>query len=372
MAKSKVWKLCVVCSLVAALLAGGLTGFLVYKTGPLAKIYGIINLLDSVFYQPVDREELLEGASRGVVSMVDDPYSVYMSKKEWEEFRIRTSGEYSGIGVTIDIREDQVKIARPMKGTPAEEAGLKEGDVILRVDGETVRSSDVAASLIRGPADTQVSLTIRRGQDTFELSVTRKSISIPAVEHRMEDGDVGLIALMSFNEHSFQETSEALNDLKTRGAKAIVLDLRYNGGGYVDQCLAIAELFVPKGTVVSQRFKSSPEKVNYTSGEGLDIPLVVLVNGGSASASEILAGAIQDREVAPLVGTTTFGKGLVQGAYTLDDGSVVKVTVSEYLTPNGRAINGVGLEPDVFVEGDEAQLAKAVELAKAAVLNPVS
>jgi carboxyl-terminal processing protease len=370
MAKSKVVRLCILCSLVAALLAGGLTIYVVYRTGPLAKIYGIVDLLDNVFYKPVDREELLEGASRGVVSMLDDPYSIYMSKEEWEEFRIRTSGEYSGIGITIDVREEQVKIARPMKGTPAEEAGLQEGDVILKVDGETVQSSDKAAGMIRGPADTVVVLTVLRGQDTFDVSVTRKPILVPAVESRMLDSEIGLIQLLSFNEHSSKETAEALSDLKSQGAKAIVLDLRYNGGGYVDECLAIAELFIPRGKVVSQRFKSTPEQVSYTSGNGLGMPLVVLVNGGSASASEILAGAIQDREVGLLVGTTTFGKGLVQGAYTLDDGSVVKVTVSEYLTPNGRAINGEGLEPDVVIEGDEAQLAKATELARDALHNP--
>lgn len=367
MAKSKVWKLCLLCSLVSALLASGLAVYVFYRIGPIAKIYGIVNLLDTVFYRPVDREELVEGAYRGVVSSLGDPYSLYMTQDEWEEFRIRASGQYSGIGVTIDVREDRVRIASPMKGTPAEQAGLREGDVILRVDGKTVRTSDEAAGMIRGPADTQVVLTILRGQDTFDLTVTRKPISIPAVEYRMLDDQIGFLQLLSFNEHSSKETSEALSDLKAKGAKAIVLDLRYNGGGYVDQCLAIAELFIPKGKVVSQRFKSTPEKVSYTSGEGLGMPLVVLVNGGSASASEILAGAIQDREVGPLVGTTTFGKGLVQGAYTLEDGSVVKVTVAEYLTPNGRAINGVGLEPEFFVEGDEAQLDKAIELARAAL-----
>ncbi len=364
--KSRIWKLCILSVLAASLITGGVTVYVMYKTGPLAKIYSIVNLLDEVFYKPVDRPALLEGASRGVVSVLDDPYSTYMSVKEWEEFRIRTSGEYSGIGITIDLKGDRVKVARPMRGTPAERAGIVEGDIILRVDGIAVESSDHAAQLIRGPADTDVVITILRGQDSFDVTVTRKPILVPAVDRQMLEGDVGLIQLLSFNEHSFSETSAALSDLKAQGAKAIILDLRYNGGGYVDECLAIAELFIPKGRVVSQRFKSAPEKVSFASGEGLDLPLITLVNGGTASASEILAGAIQDRGVGPLVGTTTFGKGLVQGAYHLADGSVVKVTVSEYLTPDGRAINGEGLEPDVVVEGDDEQMDKALELAVAA------
>lgn len=150
MAKSKVWKLCLLCSLVSALLASGLAVYVFYRIGPIAKIYGIVNLLDTVFYRPVDREELVEGAYRGVVSSLGDPYSLYMTQDEWEEFRIRASGQYSGIGVTIDVREDRVRIASPMKGTPAEQAGLREGDVILRVDGKTVRTSDEAAGMIRG------------------------------------------------------------------------------------------------------------------------------------------------------------------------------------------------------------------------------
>ncbi|HHW18737.1 MAG TPA: S41 family peptidase [Firmicutes bacterium] len=362
--RSKAIRLCLVSALLAAMLTAGLGGYLLYSFGAIGKIYGIVNLLEKTFYKDVDRAKLLEGAARGVVAGLGDPYSVYMTKQEWEEFLIRTSGEYSGIGVNIGVKDGRVQIISPIKGTPAEKAGLKANDVILKVDGKPVSTSDEAASLIRGPAGTEVTLTIFRDGESFDVSIVRQEISIPAVDYSMKEPGIGYIELSSFNEHSYMEMAKALSDLKSQGAKAIILDLRYNGGGLLDQCTAIAELFVPKGPIVTLKGKSVPESTQESKGQGLGLPLFVLVNEGSASASEILAGAIQDRKAGILIGTTTFGKGLVQNSYRLRDGSVVKVTIAEYLTPNGRAINGKGLEPDIKIEGDEAQMAKAMELAR--------
>ncbi|QUL97958.1 MAG: S41 family peptidase [Candidatus Fermentithermobacillus carboniphilus] len=364
MPRSKAIRLCLVSALLAAMLTAGLGGYLLYSFGAIGKIYGIVNLLEKTFYKDVDRAKLLEGAARGVVAGLGDPYSVYMTKQEWEEFLIRTSGEYSGIGVNIGVKDGRVQIISPIKGTPAEKAGLKANDVILKVDGKPVSTSDEAASLIRGPAGTEVTLTIFRDGESFDVSIVRQEISIPAVDYSMKEPGIGYIELSSFNEHSYMEMAKALSDLKSQGAKAIILDLRYNGGGLLDQCTAIAELFVPKGPIVTLKGKSVPESTQESKGQGLGLPLFVLVNEGSASASEILAGAIQDRKAGILIGTTTFGKGLVQNSYRLRDGSVVKVTIAEYLTPNGRAINGKGLEPDIKIEGDEAQMAKAMELAR--------
>ncbi len=353
--------------LITALITGVFTLFAVYTHSPIGKIFGIVRLLDSSFYKPVDKDVLFEGAVRGVAEALGDPYSLYMNEQEWREFQISTSGEYSGVGIVIGVRDDKVILAQPMKGTPAEDAGLKAEDVILRVDGESINSSDKAALLIRGPEGTSVTLTVLRGQDIFDVTLVRAQISVPAVEHEMLEGDVGLLTLMSFNEHSAAETASALAALKRAGAKAIILDLRYNGGGYLEQCLAVAELFVPKGPVVTLRYKSQPDKAFAATGPGLDLPLFVLVNGGTASASEILAGAIKDRGVGTLIGQTTFGKGLVQGAFFLKDGSVVKVTTAEYLTPGGHHINGVGLVPDEIVDGDEQQLNLALTLARKGV-----
>lgn len=353
--------------LVSALLAGGLTFFVVSTRGPVGKVLGIARLLDNSFYKPVDQDALLEGAARGVVAALEDPYSVYMDAREWQEFQIRASGEYSGIGIIIGVKDGKVMLVQPMKGTPAEAAGLKAEDVILRVDGESIHSSDKAAFLIRGPEGTSVTLTILRGNQAFDVTITRAQITVPAVDYSMLDDNTGHLMLMSFNEHAATETTAALQALKNQGAQAVILDLRYNGGGYLEQCLMVAELLVPKGPVVTLRYKSEPDRTFSTTGTGLDLPLFVLVNAGSASASEILAGAIQDRGAGILIGQTTFGKGLVQGAFFLRDGSVVKVTTAEYLTPSGKQINGKGLDPDVAVEGDNEQLEKAWELARTAV-----
>ncbi len=358
--------MCIASAVLAAILAGGGVLYYVY-TGPLGRVYAITNLVDQNFYKPVDRVKALEDAARGVVASVEDPYSTFMNKMEWENFNVRTSGAYSGIGVTIGAKDSRVQIAEPMKGTPAEEAGLRADDIIVKVDGKAIYTSDQAASLIRGPAGTRVTLTILRGAEAFDVTLTRRDIVIPATTYSMKDGNVGYVRLLSFNEHSASETSKAVQDLKNQGVKAMILDLRYNGGGYVEQCRQIAEFFVPKGVLTTLKYKSQPDDVYQTKGIGLGMPLFVLVNKGSASASEILAGAIQDRKSGILIGDTTFGKGLVQGAFFLRDGSVVKLTTAEYLTPSGRAINGAGLEPDVKVSGDEAQLAKALELAKASI-----
>jgi carboxyl-terminal processing protease len=361
--------LCLAIALLTAIVAVGGTVYYIYS-GPLGRIYGIVNLLDQNFYKPVDRAKLVEGGSRGVVLALGDPYSIFMNAAEWQEFNIRTSGEYSGIGVTIGVQDTKVQIAPPMKGSPAEEAGLKSGDVIFKVDGVIIHTSDEAASRIRGEAGTQVALTILRGLESLDFTITRREIKVPASTYAMKDGDIGYVELVSFNEHSASETGAALADLKAQGAKAIILDLRYNGGGYVNQCQQIAEMLIPKGALVTLKYKNQPSEVYETTGSGLGIPLFVLVNKGSASASEILAGAIQDRKAGTLIGETTFGKGLVQGAFSLKDGSVIKLTTAEYLTPSGRAINGAGLEPDVKVSGDEEQMAKALELARAAINAP--
>lgn len=367
--RNRAYILCLASAIIATLVTASACLYFVYVVGPVGKIYDIVNLVEQNYYKPVDRDAALEGASRGVVQSLGDPYSVYMSQKEWTEFQVRTSGEYSGIGVTIGVKGDYVQISKPMKGSPAEEAGLKAEDVILKVDGKAISTSDEAASLIRGPAGTSVTLTIGRGNDSFDVTIVRREISVPATSYEMKEGNIGYIELITFNEHSDTEVSAALEGLIGQGAKAIILDLRYNGGGYVQQCLNIAEMFVPEGPIVTLNYNDGQKETFSSEGTGLDLPVFVLVNSGSASASEILAGAIQDRGVGKLIGEKTFGKGLVQGAFPLRDGSVVKLTTAEYLTPSGRAINGGGLIPDVEVEGDEPQLQKAVELAKKAIAD---
>ena len=360
-------RLCIITAIVSILVTVGLCSYFVVRYTPIAKVYEVLRVLDQAYYKEFDKTSLMEGAPRGVVSALGDPYTTYMTKQEWTEFYITTSGEYSGVGITIGVKDGKVTIVAPMKGTPADRAGIKANDVILSVDGKDISTSDEAASLIRGPAGTEVSVTIYRDGEILEFLLVRENIVIPAVNYEMKDETIGYIELITFSENAAVETSDALKELKAQGAQAIVLDLRYNGGGLLDKCIDIANLFVPKGTVVTISGRKFEKTSFNSSGKGLGMPLVVLVNEGTASASEILAGAIQDHEVGTLVGKTTFGKGLVQNSYELRDGSYVKVTIAEYLTPKGRSIHGIGLEPDVMVEGDEEQLAKALELAKAEI-----
>lgn len=346
----------------------GIAAFL-YFGSPLGKLFGIVLLADRNFFRDTDQKALYDGAFEGAIMALGDPYSVYMDKEEWQSFLIKTSGEYSGIGVTMDTMGDRLRIALPIKGSPAEKAGLQADDIILGVDGSPVVTADEAAASIRGPKGTEVNLTVQRGKEIFDVTITREEILIPAVSYEIMDDNVGYLQLASFNEHSFEETLSALNALKEQGAKAILLDLRYNGGGYLNQCLAIAELFVPEGPVVSLRYRTGAPELFVSEGEGLGMPLLVLVNQGTASASEILAGAIQDRGVGTLVGDKTFGKGLVQGSFPLRDGSFVKLTTAEYLTPEGRAINQEGLTPEYLLGGDEEQMEKALDLASSMILE---
>lgn len=360
----KTLRACIITALISVLVTLGFCSYFLVQRTPFLKVYEVVQVLDQTYYKDFDKSEILEGAPRGVVSALGDPYTAYMTEKEWIEFSISTTGEYSGIGITIGVRDGQVTIIAPMKGTPAESAGLKANDIILSVDGKDVSSMDEAAALIRGPAGTEVEITVFRNGETLDFVVMRENIVVPAVNYGMKEDNIGYIELINFSENAHTEVATALKDLKTQGAQAIVLDLRYNGGGLLDSCINIANLFLPRGTVVTISGRKFEETSFGSTGPGLGMPLCVLVNEGTASASEILAGAIQDYEVGTLIGKTTFGKGLVQNSFKLKDGSYVKVTIAEYFTPKGRSIHGVGLEPDIVIEGDDEQLAKALEIAK--------
>ncbi len=329
-------------------------------TGEFDKLTELLHLLEQKFvdFHEVDRTKLLEGAAAGLIRALGDPNSTYMTAREFEEFRLRTTGRYSGVGMTIGVRDRFITVIAPIKGTPAARAGIQPGDRILRVDGVDVydRPSDEVALMIRGPEGTQVTLTLVRPPSTtpFEVTLTRANIVVAAAESRVLDGGIGYLQIISFNDHAAEETARELQSLLDQGIRALVLDLRNNGGGYLDQSLTVAGMFVPPGPVVSvvgrernQTFQSHTE--------GLKLPLVVLVNAGTASASEIVAGAIQDRGSGLVVGTRTFGKASVQNLIVLDDGDALRVTTDYYYTPAGRSIHGTGIEPDVVVEVPEQE-----------------
>lgn len=324
-------------------------------SGLLQTLETIVNLVQAYYKDPVDRDRLLRGAIRGALEELGDPYTAYLDPKEYEEFVGSIEGEFTGIGIFVDQDGKYITVVAPIKGTPADQAGLQAGDRILEVDGTSLVGEPLekAVRLIRGPAGTQVRLKVERPSDgrVFEVTLTRAVVQVPVLESELLPGQIGYIKLYSFSSDAPDRFGRAWAELKQQGARALVLDLRDNPGGYLDAAVRLAGYFVPPGQPVVQTLRRGGVKDQEVArGTPIGVPLVVLVNKGSASAAEILAGAIQDYGVGKLVGTTTFGKGTVQELLPLEAGGVLKVTIAEYRTPKGRAVHQQGLTPDVVVE----------------------
>lgn len=346
------------------------------------KMDRIVTYLDQYYYEDVDKNKLIEGSYGGLVSQLGDPYTTYFDPKTFEEFSIDTEGSYAGIGVlvSIDEKDNSIVVVAPFEGAPGEQAGLLPQDKILSVDGEDVTGEelDQAVSMIKGPEGTTVTLSIyRKTEDRiFDVEVTRQQIDIPTVSHEMLEGDIGYIKIISFDRVTYDQFMEAYNDLNQQGQKGMIIDLRNNPGGLLDIVKEIADELLPEGLIVYTEDKEGNKETLTSDGQRqFNKPLAILVNGNSASASEILAGAVKDHGVGTLVGTTTFGKGLVQSIFDLKDGSAIKITVSKYYTPNGHYIHGQGIEPDEVVElpeelqnqlslprSEDIQLKRAIEV----------
>jgi carboxyl-terminal processing protease len=318
--------------------------------------------------QPVDDVELMRGAIRGMLDALGDEHTGYMDPEEYDQANIPLEGQYDGIGAWVDTDADLLTIIAPMPGSPAERAGLQPGDQIVGVDGEDVTdlTGRVVIRQVLGPAGSRVVLTIRREgeRDTFDVDIVRETIPIPSVENRMLDGGVAYVRLFSFSEETHRDLRRALSDLLEQNPRGLIVDIRGNGGGYLTSAVDITSEFIADGTILTERFGAGREEVYTADGRGLatEIPLVVLVDGGSASASEILAGAIQDLDRGILVGETTFGKGSVQNWRPLSgDSGAVRVTIALWYTPDGRSIQDVGLTPDVLVERTEEDLQADVD-----------
>jgi carboxyl-terminal processing protease len=325
--------------------------------------------------QPLDDEVLMQGAIDGMMEALGDRHSSYMTPEEFEQANQSLEGEYEGIGAWVDITGDYVEIISPMKGSPAQEAGLQPKDKIIAVDGEDMTGvpGDLVLQRILGPAGTDVTLTIQRGEEIFDVTITRANIIVPTVEYEMLEGDIAYIALYNYGDKSTPQLREALENLLAQDPKGLIFDLRDNGGGYLNTAIQIVSEFIGDGVVMYEQYGDG---TTYTydaipGGLATEIPLVVLVNEGTASASEITAGAIQDYGRAPLVGVTTYGKGTVQSWIALeDDAGGIRVTIARWLTPDGRQISEIGLEPDYIVEmteedyeaGRDPQLDKAIEV----------
>lgn len=326
-----------------------------------AKLLQVRRAIDDLFLWEVDDEDILEGQIRGMVDALNDPYSVYMSAEEFESFNMETDGVYGGIGIIVTPGEDNlITVVSPIEDTPGERAGIRTGDKILKVQGKEyfAENMDEAVSVMRGEPDTDVQITIMRTNrdgisETFDITVTREIIRIQSVKSGMIEGDIGYIRLTSFDKLAYDDFRKALEEIRSNKAQGLVLDLRSNPGGLMNISVDIADELLGKVTVVYTEDKHGNRQYENSDSSMYDIPMVVLVNGGSASASEILAGAIRDHDRGTIVGTTTFGKGLVQRIRNLPDGSGLKMTVYEYFTPNGTSIHGTGIVPDVEVELDE-------------------
>lgn len=327
--------------------------------------------------QPVDDTKLMQGAIRGMLDSLGDQHTSYMDPSQYAQANASISGEYSGIGAWVDPQGEFLTVVSPMPGSPAEKAGLQPGDQIIKVDGADMTGTpgELVIQKVLGPAGTEVTLTIQReGQDPFDVTVTRARIVVPSVESKMLEGDIAYVKLISFGEKSAAELKTALTDLLSKNPKGLIFDLRNNTGGLLVSAVDVASLFLPENQVVLyERYGDGKEQSYKTDGSGVatEIPLVVLVNEGSASASEIVAGAIQDYGRGQLVGVTTFGKGSVQNWSELaNQQGAVRITIAKWLTPNKRAIHKIGLTPDVTVELTkedfdaklDPQLDKAVEL----------
>lgn len=332
---------------------------------------------DQFVDQPVDDLKLMQGAIRGMLDSLGDQHTGYMTPEEYDQATMPLDGSYTGIGAWVDSSGDFLTIISPMEGSPAEKAGLKPGDEIIAVDGKDIANVDPSIVLqsVLGPEGTTVILTVRRSdpEEVLDFSIVRERITIPSIESKMLEENIGYIALATFGEDSADDMKLALDEILAQNPRGLIFDLRDNSGGYVDTAIEIISQFIPSGTVMIEKLGTG-EEIPFDAipgGIATEIPLVVLVNGGSASASEIAAGAIQDYERGLIVGTTTYGKGSVQNWIPLDgDQGAVKVTIARWLTPKGRQIHEVGLTPDFVVElteedyeaGLDPQLDKAIDL----------
>ncbi len=335
--------------------------------------------ISDYYYRPVTSEELELGMLRGLFMGLDDPYSYYMTAEEYESVIISLTGEYSGVGVTLSPNEDGfIEVIAPTEDTPAYEAGIRRGDVILAVDGVSYTGSeiDVAAAAIRGRAGTRVTLTIFRDGQEMEFTLRREKIFSKTVRWEWLEENIGYIRILSFEESTAADFKEALETLEREGATGFVLDLRDNPGGLVDICIDVADLLMDQGTVVYSQDKEGNREYFHVKDGRTELPFVVLVNEGSASSAEILSAGLQDNGAAPIVGTQTYGKGVIQQLDQLTDGSAVNLTILQYFSPKGNVIHGVGIQPDEVVEIEaedisaegvllvDRQLDRALELLK--------
>jgi len=319
--------------------------------GSVEKVY---DSLKKSYDGELSEDKLLEGMKQGLAEATGDPYTVYLSGQEAKEFDESLNGEFQGIGAEIAVKDKQLQVVSPLPDTPAEKAGLRAGDAILEINGTDTQNMTVeeAVSRIRGKSGSKVKLAILRGSEPEEVMITRGNISIKDATGEILDGKVGYIELRTFGDDSGREVKEIAQEFERKNVKKVVLDLRNNSGGLLDQAVDVASVWLDGDVVVKEKSKGKSEQVLRATRDGVlrNTELVILINQGSASASEIVAGALRDNGVARLVGEKSYGKGSVQSLQELDDGGVLKVTVARWFTPKGTNITKNGIKPDQQVE----------------------
>jgi carboxyl-terminal processing protease len=330
-----------------------------------SETYNELNLFGEVFEHvradyagKVDDDSLVESAINGMLTSLD-PHSNYLNTKNFDDMKVQTRGEFGGLGIEVSMENGLVKVVSPIDDTPAARAGLKPGDMITQLDGQPVQGMTLpqAVEKMRGPINSEIRLTIqRKGRDPFDVKLTRATIRIQSVRSHMVGDDIGYIRITSFNEQTDVGLNNAIKNIKQQAGnklRGIVLDLRNNPGGLLDQAVAVSDAFIDKGEIVSTRGRRSDDAQRYDARPGdaaAGLPIAVLINGGSASASEIVAGALQDHHRAILLGTRSFGKGSVQTIIPLPGHGAMRLTTARYYTPSGRSIQAKGIEPDIVVD----------------------
>ena len=336
--------------------------------GALFQIVRTMHLIQRHYVGETDRKKIYDGALKGMVGVLNDPYASYLDNQDFEALSTMTEGHFGGVGMVMGLRKDnQFVVVSPIEDTPAYKAGIKAGDILLKIDGEDLsgQSLNEVVKKIRGQDGSQVTLTLKRGsEEAKDITVTRSDIKLKSVYGRMDGDGIGYIRVTNFNEDTDKDFGEKLQQLRDQGMKALVLDLRDNPGGLLESGVGVARYLVPKGPIVSVTDKDGNTQTESSSLEKVDFPLAVLVNHGTASAAEIVSGAIQDTGSGKLFGVKTYGKGVVQNIFLLSNQTAVKLTVARYYTSSGRSIDKVGITPDEVVEAAGEEGANQLQAAE--------
>ncbi len=338
------------------------------------KFIRVFSLVKHQYVKNVSAKTLFNGSIKGMLEELKDDHSVYLNEKDMNNFIISTKGNYGGIGIILEQKEKRMMVILPIENTPAANAGVKSGDILVKINGERIDNldPDIVVNKMRGTPGSFVVITTLRGEKIKESRLRRKIIELKTIYSKMIGNKIGYIRISMFNENTGNEFDKIWNRLENENMQAVILDLRNNPGGLIDECVKIGRYFIPKGPIVTTINRKGEKKVYYSERINIRYPLIILVNKGSASASEIIAGAVQDTKSGTLIGEQTYGKGTIQEMKYLGDGSAIKLTIAKYVTPNNHFIDKVGIKPDINVQlasnyKKDIQLEKAKEILKSRI-----